>query len=214
MGRPWFLSEEQSSALALLSNLPAGERLYLAGGSGVAAHLGHRVSNDIDLFGPIDGVELQQIADELVERLGVRVVSQTDASVTLMRGDLAIDIVRYAYPLMEPITSFAGAVGVAGLRDLGAMKLSAIANRGIRRDFWDVFEICASGLTLLDLIQSYQARFGVRQADVYHVIRCLTYFDDAEADPLLPRGLTLTRWEEIKRFFLAEAPRIVDRLGG
>jgi hypothetical protein len=141
MGRPRFLSEEQSSALALLSNL----------------------SGD--------------------ERLGFRVVGQTEGS-------------------------------VSDLRDLGAMKLSAIANRGIRRDFWDVFEICASGLTLLDLVQSYQARFGVRQADVYHVIRCLTYFDDAEADPLLPRGLTLTRWEEIKRFFLAEAPRIVERLGG
>src|SRR5437899_2779036 len=30
---------------------------------------------------------------------------------------------------------------IASLRDLAAMKLAAIASRGLRRDFWDLYEI-------------------------------------------------------------------------
>jgi hypothetical protein len=50
MGKPSRLSEEQHRALAALKRIPATSGLYLAGGAGVAWHLGHRVSNDLDLF--------------------------------------------------------------------------------------------------------------------------------------------------------------------
>jgi hypothetical protein len=35
--------------MALVGNLPGGA--YLVGGTGIAAHLGHRVSRDLDFFG-------------------------------------------------------------------------------------------------------------------------------------------------------------------
>jgi hypothetical protein len=41
------------------------------------------------------------------------------------------------------------------------------------------------------------------------VCKALTYFDDAERDPALPAGMTPTLWEEIKRFFRAEAPKLI-----
>ena len=101
-------------------------------------------------------------------------------------------------------------VGLAGVRDLAAMKLAAISRRGLRRDFWDLYEALGTGLTLRACGEAYVQRFGIREADLYHVLRALTYFDDAEKDPVFPPGLDAARWGAIKAFFLAEAPKLVS----
>jgi hypothetical protein len=96
---------------------------------------------------------------------------------------------------------------VASLEDLAVMKLSAIARRGIRRDFWDLHAIVTSGaLSLEQALQSYVQRYGVTQSDLYHVLRALAYVDDAEADPLMPEGLTSAHWEEIRAWFTMQVP--------
>ena len=64
-------------------------------------------------------------------------------------------------------------------------------------------------------LTSYIQRYGVQQSDLYHVLRALTYFEDAEADPLLPEGLTPQQWMEIKGWFTSHARealrvRVVD----
>jgi len=87
------------------------------------------------------------------------------------------------------------------------MKLSAIAKRGIKRDFWDLHEIVSnSDLDLDQAFDAYLEKFGVRESDLYHVLRSLTYFDDADAEQVFPSGLTLVRWELIKTYFLQNAP--------
>jgi hypothetical protein len=120
-----------------------------------------------------------------------------------------VDFVRYPYPPIEPLARAFG-VAVAGVRDLAAMKLAAISRRGLRRDFWDLREALRTGLTLRECGQAYLQRFGVREADLYHVLRALTYFDDAEKDPVFPPGLDATEWNAIKAFFALEAPKLVD----
>ena len=89
------------------------------------------------------------------------------------------------------------------------MKLAAIARRGLRRDFWDLYALVQAGLPLREMADAYQAKFGTKEADLYHALRTLTYFADAEKDPELPRGLSARRWEAIKAFFRAEAPRLL-----
>ena len=89
------------------------------------------------------------------------------------------------------------------------VKLAAISRRGLRRDFWDLFEALGTGLTLRECGDAYLQRFGVREADLYHVLRALTYFDDAEKDPIFPRGLDTVKWDAIKAFFRREAPKLV-----
>jgi hypothetical protein len=102
----------------------------------------------------------------------------------------------------------AGGTAIASLEDLATMKLSATARRGIRRDFWDLYEIFRCGsVTLPGALTSYSHRFGARESDLYHVIRSLTFFEDAEADVLMPDGLTEENWTEIRNWFLNEAPK-------
>jgi hypothetical protein len=98
---------------------------------------------------------------------------------------------------------------VAGLRDLAAMKLATVAGRGLRRDFWDLYEILRSGLSIEEAARVYRTRFGRGEGDLYHVARALAYFEDAEAEPVLPKGMTPALWRRIKAYFVDVAPRLL-----
>lgn len=136
-----------------------------------------------------------------------KLVSATDASLRLKQGDVAIDIVRYPYPPLEQPLPGPSGFPLACLRDLAAMKLSAIAKRGVRRDFWDLHEIVTkTDVNLQVAADAYLEKFGVGESDLYHVLRSLTYFDDAETETAWPEGLTPTRWRRIKEDLLQEAP--------
>lgn len=136
----------------------------------------------------------------------------TDATLHVRLDGVPVDFVRYPYrPLEEPHRD-RGPVPVAGLEDLAVMKLAAIARRGIRRDFWDLHAIVTSGaLSLERALQSYVRRYGVKESDLYHVLRALTWFDEAEADALLPEGLSPAHWMTIKTWFTTHVPALLRR---
>lgn len=85
------------------------------------------------------------------------------------------------------------------------MKLSAAARRGIRRDFWDLYAMFQLGTpTLEQALDDYKLRYGVSESDVYHVLKALTYFADADSETLFPLGLTTDKWQEIKQAITAD----------
>ncbi len=92
-------------------------------------------------------------------------------------------------------------------RDIDLFSLRpAAARRGIRRDFWDLFEMFERATPTLDqALDDYRRRFGVTDSDLYHVLRALTYFDDAESEPIYPLGLTSDKWQQIKIGIAARA---------
>jgi hypothetical protein len=167
-----------------LKKLPELRGFYLAGGSAVAFHLRHRRSNDLDLFSASSSVDLVALADKMARLPDLAVVSTP-------KGPEGFR--------------------VAALLDLAVMKLAAIASRGVYRDFWDLHEILThSSVTLDRALDGYVKRFGVKKADVYHVLEALTYFDDAERGPR-PRGLGRKQWSGIKAYFLSHAPRALRK---
>ena len=202
------LAQEQRRTLATLKRLQALDGFYLAGGGAVAYHLQHRCSDDIDLFSLDSNVDLEKLSAELSSALeDAETVRATDAVLKLRIGGASVDIVRYPYPPLEPPVAGPAGFLVAGLLDLATMKLSAISTRGIRRDFWDLHEILSSSpVTLDDALAAYVRRFGVAKSDLYHVLRSLTYFGDADTESRFPEGLTAEHWHQIKRFFFKSAP--------
>lgn len=137
-------------------------------------------------------------------------IEASEVMVALVIGGVPVDVVQYAYPLLEASVKGPRGFPVAQLRDLAAMKLAAIARRGIKRDFWDLYELAAAGISLAEAGRAYTHRFGRTEADLYHVQRALTWFDDAEADPDKVRGLTPALWKRIRAFFEEESPRLLD----
>ena len=82
------------------------------------------------------------------------------------------------------------------MEDLICMKLSAIAGRGARRDFWDVHRmLCETRQPMHAALAMFRSKFA--SVDVGHVVRALAYFADADAEPM-PAGLDEVTWEEMK----------------
>ncbi len=177
----------------------------MAGVVGVALHLGHRQSIDLDLFSRRPDLDVDSILDRL-RPIGAATIGLTDATLTVRIGRVPVDFVRYPYGAIGRFTERPAGVQLASLRDLAAMKLAAITRRGIRRDFWDLHEILTrGGLRLKGALDDYRKKFGVSEADVYHVIRALSWFDEAERDNVMPRGLTAARWRAIRSWFESAA---------
>ncbi|HVH46594.1 MAG TPA: nucleotidyl transferase AbiEii/AbiGii toxin family protein [Labilithrix sp.] len=213
MGDATGLSQEQLLALDRIGKLPQAKILHLVGGSAIAVHFGHRRSEDLDIFSVTPDVDLHAVRASLaisVRSLVVR--GETDVTLKVAADGTIIDFVRYPYAPLEPPTPGPGGVLLASVRDLGAMKLSAIATRGIRRDFWDAFVMAKNGHSLTQMAADFREKFGKEASDLYHVVRALTYFDDAEVDPILPRGMTPTLWKEVRTYFAREAPRLLQQL--
>jgi len=210
MGQPPGLSEQQRRALAALKRIPGTSGLYLARGAGVAWHLGHRISNDLDLFSVGRTLAFSPLRRAILSRVrGAEVLALSDATLRVRMEGIPVDVVRYPYPPLEPPRRGPQGIRVAGLKDLAAMKLATIAGRGLRRDFWDLYAIVRAGMPLTTAVRAYETRFGLAEPELYHLARALTYFDDAEREEVFPRGLTERRWSTIKAFFRREAPKLL-----
>jgi hypothetical protein len=175
--------------------------LYLAGGVGIAIHLGHRQSVDLDFFSRRPDFDVERLREPL-RRMRASAIGVTDVTLSVRIGSVPVDFVRYPYKVLARFSRGPGGVRLASLRDLAVMKLAAIARRGIRRDFWDLFEILTRGaFPLAGALDDYRRKFGISEADIYHVIRALTWFDEAERDRVFPKGLTGPKWREIRAWF-------------
>jgi Nucleotidyl transferase AbiEii toxin, Type IV TA system len=183
----------------LSSNLP-GE-LYLGGGTAIAVHLHHRQSADLDFFYHQASVDL----DELVERLArLGQFAATHRAPGTLRGlfdatkieFLHADEVRPQRLLEEP--TVVGGLRVAGRKDLMAMKLKVIGDRGELRDYFDAMKIDQEGvISLEDGIALFLERYDLDPTAeaLRHLVRALGYLDDVEEDDALPVDKRdLARW--------------------
>jgi hypothetical protein len=168
---------------------------YLAGGVGVAVHLDHRPSRDLDFFGTTDP---NQLLPALEAMAGVVISDRASGTVHLVMDGVPVTLLEYRYPLLAaPVRVADVPVPIASLVDLACMKLSAIANRGAARDFWDLHTIVsATGTSIGELLAAFQTKFAA--VDVGHVVRAMVYFGDADSEPL-PGGLTAPHWATVKR---------------
>jgi len=187
------LSDAQRAALEILASV-VDPTTYVGGGVAVALRLGHRQSRDLDLFVPSSDPVAMSPA---LERPGIRILTRADGTLHLEVSGIPASILRYQYPLLQPAEHILGVpIPVASFDDLICMKLSAIAGRGARRDFWDLHAmLTARRQPLREAIEAYGRKYATE--DVGHVVRSLTYFAEAESEPL-PTGLTQTDWENIQ----------------
>ncbi|WP_437762069.1 nucleotidyl transferase AbiEii/AbiGii toxin family protein [Sorangium sp. So ce281] len=192
------LSSAQRTALEVLARA-VEPSTYLAGGVAVALRLQHRQSRDLDLFTAES--DPAALVSALVDPT-IRVLTRAEGTLYLEVGGVPASILRYCYPLLGPPECLSGIpLPVASLDDLECMKLSAIAGRGARRDFWDLHALLTSrGRSVGQALDAYARKYATE--DVGHVVRSLAYFADAEAEPM-PAGMTEERWTQIRSDLVA-----------
>jgi len=199
------LSDNAQRALAVLGKNGIVADGYLAGGSALALHYGHRRSEDLDFFSPKPFDPRAMSAT--LSTLG-RFVPSFAEGISLIGEfqDVKYSYFQYTYPLLYPTISFSS-VSLADPRDIAAMKIAAVMDRGTKRDFVDLYELIHKGISMEDMFVLYDKKYGALENNVFSILRSVDYFDDAEKGDM-PQMLTPLSWEEVKQFFIAESMRL------
>ncbi len=177
----------------------------LAGGTGLALPLGHRSSKDLDFYrdGPF---EVEELALALARVGPVRVQARSAGTLHVTLAGLRVSFLSARAPLLFPGTAYRGIV-VADPRDIAVMKVIAIGGRGSRKDFVDLYFYLGSGGSLDAVFEMIRRRFVAIDFNEYHLLRSLTFFEDAETEPM-PRLLRSVTWAAIKKTIVAEVRRL------
>jgi hypothetical protein len=168
---------------------------YLTGGAALAGfYLGHRRTDDLDLFTTEDALDsgeraLQEAADELsasVERLQTspdfrrRLVRRTGES-------LVVDLVRERVTAGQRAKIQRGTVRLDSSEEILANKLCALLSRAELRDLVDVIALERAGLRIEEVLpDAMQKDGGLTPAQLAWVLSELRIGDDAR----IPGGLS------------------------
>jgi len=187
------------SVLKVLSPVLSGQEFYLAGGTALALLEGHRISVDIDFFAPqLDDPQrlLHQLESEIE---GIENATLGHGTVYLEVEGIQVSLIAYHYPqLKTPLVASPDLIPLAHRDDIAAMKLAAVTARGTRKDFIDLWILISRHHSLEYYLRAFETKFLNRNTG--HVLRSLTYFDDAESDQPL-RLTTPVDWDRLKADF-------------
>jgi len=174
------------------------QHYYLGGGATIAIYLGHRHSVDLDWFTEEGITDPMRLAQNIRDK-GIPFVTGQIERGTL-HGTISgvrIRFLEYKYPLLKPLIIWQkAACQLATLEDLACMKLSALTQRGSKKDFVDIYALGLRYFSLRDMLRLYQKKFSVE--DKGHVLYGLSYFDDADKERL-PKMFWDTDWRTIKK---------------
>ena len=162
------------------------QNFFLVGGTALSLQLGHRISDDIDLFTKND-INKDEIIDFLNRdyKGNYQIHNIQTIILQISINGIKIDFVKYDFDLLEEIKSEKG-IRYLGMKDISAMKLMAIANRGDQaKDFVDIYYLLKE-ISLKDMFEYYKQKYC--QKDISPIKRSLVYFDD----------VTESNWASVK----------------
>jgi len=206
-----ILSKNAKESLAILSKDPLFKKAYLAGGTALALQLGHRESKDLDFFtrGRFDPNNLAKKLSAQLSNFKLEKIAW--GTVMGYIGETKFTIFFYDYPLLFKTKNFLG-INIADFRDIAAMKIAAVSDRGTRRDFIDLyFLLKKKTITLMDCLILYDQKFKKLQQNKIHILKSLSYFVDAEGEET-PCMLQRVSWNEVKKFLEQETKQLTHIL--
>ncbi|HRI60975.1 MAG TPA: nucleotidyl transferase AbiEii/AbiGii toxin family protein [Saprospiraceae bacterium] len=184
---------------------PELEQFALVGGTNLSLRFGHRRSIDLDLFTniPFNSQALAATLPSIFPK--TELVSMSEIMLFLYIEDVKTDMVALPYPWLASFDVEDG-IRLASLPDIAAMKLSAIARRGVKKDFWDIATLL-DHYSLEKMLDFYRKKYTSH--DIFHLLRSLVYFIDAEAQKD-PDPLDKITWKQVRKKVEIAVRRYVD----
>ena len=200
--------------LVFLQNLDFIHDFYLAGGTALALQIGHRISTDLDWFSATNILQSPQreyIQRELKISEEFETISEGDGLLFTRLFDTDTSFIYQHHPLLAPGVEYER-VKLATPHDIGLMKLAAIASRGTRRDFVDIYSL-RDIVSIEDLFVLAPEKYTDRPQFLSVVLRALAYFEDAEQQPM-PKMLVPVRWKDVRAYCEEVSRNMTRRLSG
>lgn len=184
---------------------PLLDDFVLVGGTALALHYGHRVSEDIDLF-VWEKFDVDLLLLELSKTLNHSVKVKTPIGAHIFVKGVKTDLVYFPAKPIRPVIEKEG-VRLLSSEDIAAMKMNVIANRGAKKDFYDVYFLLKE-LPLKKQVDLFKEKFITQ--DIFGLSRSLTYFADADMQDeiILLKEKSLT-WEKVKQTIIKETRKLL-----
>lgn len=181
---------------------------YLAGGTALALHLGHRTSRDLDFYTPqsFKNSEIVRQFNKLFKGEITEVRGERD-TLWLKVKLTDLSFFRYPYKLIRPVVSYLD-VDLASPEDIAAMKMEAIIERGKKRDFVDIYYLIKK-YGLKRFLKFYKEKYP----EVFNEPNCLhalMFFKDAEAPQKDRKKLYIydnIEWKSMKKYIEKEVKK-------
>ena len=193
------LPYEQLKLFDMLSAQSFIKDFYLAGGTSLAIQIGHRRSIDFDFFIPAD-FDTSVIVNKLTE---IGTYLRENEEKNTINGNLngvSISFFGYKYGVIDNF-KYHNNIKLAGIRDIAAMKLEAIAGRGSKKDFVDLFFLLQT-FTIDEIFTFHLEKYGLELSNQYHHLKSLVYFNDAESE-VMPVMVKPLNWEDVRKHIIS-----------
>ena len=172
----------------------------------MALQIGHRTSIDFDFY--TKTLFRQEILyrrfSEQVKDLERRQAAW--GTLILKAGQVDISLFYYNYPIICPLVKTQD-FDLLSLEDIAAMKLEAIIQRGIKRDFVDIYFLLRL-FGLRKLFHFAEEKYG-KAFNLYQALLALLYFQDAEAEREQKRYRLIQQvaWDDVKKEIIKQAEK-------
>jgi predicted nucleotidyltransferase component of viral defense system len=195
------LETVESGTFALLNQLSGIAELkdyHLVGGTALALMYGHRKSIDLDLF-TTKNFNRERLVSILTSEFGADFQYQGEPNrmgLFCYIKEVKVDFVNYPFSQIDDSILEDG-IRFYSSKDIGAMKIQAILNRAVKKDFWDIAELL-SHFSIQDLIEWHSQKFPNQMLPI-SIPTALLYFAESEESEE-PFSLNNQSWPEIKSF--------------
>lgn len=173
---------------------------YLAGGTGLALQMGHRKSFDLDFFSSKEFIPEELSAVIRKNKLLIKGEMRRHETLHCILEGIKSSFIFYDGLLIFPTLEF-NSLDVADWRDIITEKLRTVADRGQKKDFYDLY-FGVQKLGIDNIVEYAYKKFG-KNINYFHLLKGITFFKDAEKNPepiLLDKTVS---WADVKRFFIA-----------
>jgi len=175
---------------------------YLAGGTGLSLQTGHRKSFDFDFF--TDKEFLPEELSSVIKKKKLPMQGEMRRHGTLycVLAEVKTSFIFYDVPVIFPAVKF-NSIDVADWRDIVTEKLRTVGDRGQKKDFYDLY-LGVRELGIDTIVELASKKYG-RNINYFHLLKGLTYFEDADKNP---EPITLDKtlsWVEIRNFFMSHS---------
>ena len=188
--------------LALLRKLQ-GEKVFkdyfLVGGTALALQIGHRRSDDIDLFTQKE-LRIPEIDKYLKQYHGgkYQVINSQNMIYQVVIEGIKVDFVHHPFELVEA-AFHDSQITYLGKKDIAAMKLHAIETSGNRaKDFVDIFFLLKE-MSLEDMFECYRKKYATD--NIFNAKRSLVFFEDVPEES----------WKEVRMINRKVTANIIKR---
>ncbi|MBI4645130.1 MAG: nucleotidyl transferase AbiEii/AbiGii toxin family protein [Bacteroidia bacterium] len=177
-----------------IQSLKEFKNYRLVGGSALALQLEHRISVDIDLF-PERTIDKNQILTILPAKFkNISGMIDRGIGVVCNINDIKVDFFYDGGKFIRPPVHKYG-ITMASLEDITAMKLNAITNRAVQKDFYDI-AVLTKKFSIKEMLRFYREKYFFM--DVRAPFEHLIKHDAADNDNNPVHSFISLTWQQAK----------------